>query len=370
MGSDLEHMPLYRKVAVELQAQFGRRYKVGDALPRDRDLARQFGVSLITIRSAMSLLRTDGFISSGRGRSTQVRRTSRVGPVAVLIELDYEHPGSSPFYRHTIAAITAELHTLGIPYRLYKGTLPPTAIPTGLTATDFEDDMKAGHIGGVIAIGTDPSLGWYRETRQAGIPVLGSHREFRDAVIPNSFGVVDLGVLKMVEAGCQRIAVLGWEGYRKDNLATRDYFYKTLMGYGITGHDHWFKFDLHPLAPGSAWEEFREIWTSRREKPDGVFVLDGEMLPGVWQAMEDLNLKVPEDLFVVSKAVNVPETKFFEGVFHLGINPGELAREMVSAYRELIKGHFKGHRFVPYRMMCRLPEDSDRLQRLEKTELC
>lgn len=351
MSSDIDHMPLYRKVAAELQSQFGRRYMVGDALPRDKDLAKEFGVSLITIRGAMNLLRAEGYISSGRGRSTTVRQTSRVGPVAILIALDYEHPRSSPFYRHAIATIKAELEERGMSYREYKGNLEPAAPQDVLSVPDFEDDLKAGLIGGVISLGTDPELPWYRKARQAGIPVLGSHRDFKDALIPNTFGVVDVGLLKMVEAGCQRIAVLGWDGYRKDNWFIRDYFYKALNGYGIVGYEHWFKFDLHPLSPGSAWEMFREIWTSRREKPDGVFILDGEMLPGVCLAMNDLGLKAPDDIFVVSTTVNAPEVELFDGILHLCCDPEEVGREIVDTYCELVKGHFKGCRFVPYRML-------------------
>lgn len=338
-------MPLYLQVATQIRSQLGHRYQVGDFLPTEIELTQEFEVSQITVRGALNVLREEGFISSTRGRGTQVEKIGRSGPTALLIELDYEHPGIPAFYRHLVAALVSELNDRGIEHRIYKGKLRPDFRPYKLTNAKFPRDMQEERIGGVIAI-ADPSLPWYSMALQAGIPVLGTGFKFRDAVFMNICGSIDLGVAKLVESGCRRIAAVGWEGVGDRHL--RDYFYRVLKAYGISGNDHWYKTDLYPLLAGSGWEAFREIWTSSAQKPDGIFVMDSEMLPGIYLAMRELGLKSPGDLALMATATAAPEFKPIDGVQYLIAYPDQMAREIVTAYSGLVMGTYNGHSFVPY----------------------
>ncbi len=345
MQNHIHYAPLYRQVAKAIRAKLGRRYHVGDSLPTESEFAKEFGVSLITVRGALKELRAEGFISSASGRSTRVERVSRVGPTALLIELDYEHPGMPAFYSHLVQSLVSELNDRGIEHQVYKGKLKPGDRPDRLTSTEFARDMNQGRISGVITV-SNPALPWYAKALHAGIPVLGTDEGYRDAVLFNTYGSIDMGVARLVECGSRRIAAVGWEGVREHSL--RDYFYQVLQAYGISGNDHWFKTDLYPLLAGSGWEAFREIWTSSAPKPDGVFVLDSEMLPGVCQAMNELGLKSPRDFHLLAKVTAVPEFRPIDGVYYLTAYPEQLAREIVTAYSGLVMGTYSGHSFVPY----------------------
>ncbi len=67
--------PRYRAVASSLRDRFQRGdYPVGEPLPSQPRLAREFGVSLATLRQALDVLRGEGWIQSEQGGSTRVVR--------------------------------------------------------------------------------------------------------------------------------------------------------------------------------------------------------------------------------------------------------------------------------------------------------
>jgi GntR family transcriptional regulator len=69
-------MPIstYREIAEDLRAAMLRGdYQPGDAIPKRADLMARYGVSTTTVRQAISLLRTEGFVVPIRRRGTIVR---------------------------------------------------------------------------------------------------------------------------------------------------------------------------------------------------------------------------------------------------------------------------------------------------------
>lgn len=70
-------MPLYYQVANEIEtAIVAGDYAKGSYLPSEKQLARQFGVSVITVRSAMSALIDKGMVERQRGKGTVVTEKS------------------------------------------------------------------------------------------------------------------------------------------------------------------------------------------------------------------------------------------------------------------------------------------------------
>lgn len=66
-------VPLYFRVAETLKGRIdSRHYRPGSIIPSEKELAAQFGVSVITIRKAMDLLVREGLICRKRGVGTWV----------------------------------------------------------------------------------------------------------------------------------------------------------------------------------------------------------------------------------------------------------------------------------------------------------
>ncbi len=66
--------PLYSQVEEALLERLRRHYRPGQLLPTQKELAREFGTSLITVRRALDEIARRGLLESTRGRGTVVVR--------------------------------------------------------------------------------------------------------------------------------------------------------------------------------------------------------------------------------------------------------------------------------------------------------
>jgi DNA-binding GntR family transcriptional regulator len=84
-----DQRPAYQQIADDLRAAIASgRYQVGDQLPAERELARQYGVAAMTIRHGLDILRGEGLVVSTEKRGHFVARI--LGPD--------EDAGHSPEY--------------------------------------------------------------------------------------------------------------------------------------------------------------------------------------------------------------------------------------------------------------------------------
>ena len=83
-------VPLYFQVANALQARiFSGAIGPGALVGTEKDLASTFGVSRITVRKAIELLRRDGLLDAERGRGTFVSTRARpMAPTAMHVFID------------------------------------------------------------------------------------------------------------------------------------------------------------------------------------------------------------------------------------------------------------------------------------------
>jgi GntR family transcriptional regulator len=83
-------VPLYFQIANVVQARiFGGALQPGDPIGTEKELADEFGVSRITVRKALQILRADGLLKVERGRGTFVADSPRpVAPTALHLFLD------------------------------------------------------------------------------------------------------------------------------------------------------------------------------------------------------------------------------------------------------------------------------------------
>ena len=70
---ELNHIPLYLQVKDKLSQEIeGKKYKYGEKLPSELELAAMFGVSRSTLREAVKLMAQEGLVTIKRGLGTFV----------------------------------------------------------------------------------------------------------------------------------------------------------------------------------------------------------------------------------------------------------------------------------------------------------
>jgi GntR family transcriptional regulator len=83
-------VPLYFQIANVIQARiFGGTLQAGAPIGTEKELAAEFGVSRITVRKALEVLRADGLLRVERGRGTFVSDSPRpLAPTALHLFVD------------------------------------------------------------------------------------------------------------------------------------------------------------------------------------------------------------------------------------------------------------------------------------------
>lgn len=345
--SQLCYNPLYKQIAQSILKRAGIDYHPGERMPSERQLAEYYNVSLITIRGALALLRQEGLITSGRGKGIKLVRLPRQKPVAILIELDYEHPEFNPYYREVTETVSQNLTIKGIPNRIYKGTLRPGQRPEKLTCQSFLEDLRNEKIGGVVAIGTDPTLGWLEEVNQQQLPVTGSNSRLPSSVSWNIRSLID-HVLTVCKAfGYRHIATMGWEGYREENSTIRDYYKRALKRNNLPYQTSWLKSDLYPLFKGAGWDALREIWSANSQKPEVLFIMDGNLLPEICDALNRIDSSLLNSLMIISSEAVNPAYNHLKGIHYFKTPASEVADELAEVTEALLKGQPSIHVTLP-----------------------
>lgn len=86
----MARMPAYRTVYYDLKSAIKNEvYPVGSLLPTESELEKQYAVSRVTVRRAVSLLAAEGYVKATQGKGTQVlpfATTQKLGGISSITE--------------------------------------------------------------------------------------------------------------------------------------------------------------------------------------------------------------------------------------------------------------------------------------------
>jgi DNA-binding LacI/PurR family transcriptional regulator len=102
--------------------------------------------------------------------------------------------------------------------------------------------------------------------------------------------------------------------------------------------DEWLRCTVPPETPGAGWEQFREMWAAREEKPDGLLVTDDMLFRDVALAILDLRLSVPQQLQVVAHANKGSGVAYPFPASCLEVDLNEWAAAMMDRLIKLMNG--------------------------------
>ncbi|WPJ96693.1 GntR family transcriptional regulator [Coraliomargarita algicola] len=290
----------YRQIAEQLIQEIRDTMGPGDKLPTEVQLAERFGVHFMTVRGALKLLQEGGVIQRQRAIGTTVLNPLGGNWVGILCEMNVFSPHShSLFHRSVIYYLRKYLREQKIPSRVSIGeTEPGSKAESNLTSLDFVADVEANRLAGVIALSVNPNEAWLQKLHKQGIPVIGSNQRFLHNVSTGGEADTQRAVRTLLDYGRTRIAYMGWvESAKADELPP--HLEELKQCYPENLRKDWIKYDIHPETPLAGATEFRKIWTSSKEKPNGLIVNDEHMMPDLERTLKEFEIRVPEDLLII-----------------------------------------------------------------------
>ncbi|MBI4028578.1 MAG: LacI family DNA-binding transcriptional regulator [Verrucomicrobia bacterium] len=340
----LEQPSLPERVADVLREEIHKQHRPGERLPTIRELAGRFDVSINTVHHALAVLRREGSVEAWVGSGTYVADRIGCQHVALWLRTD-------PLYPHPAFAsrIANRLHSFlvqqGLEAKIYSICgASDEGEPQGDAAyAEFLKDLSLHRINafGIIQ-GTVDSETTKRIARGQAPVVWGQLGTVRSrfAVGNDPAETVREGTRYLLERGCRKIAWLSWSDPRwGDKKSGPCYmaFHAALSLRGVKLRDEWIRGDLHPTLAGAGYEEFREIWTSCKEKPDGLLVTDDILFQDVVTAILELRIAVPDRLKVVATANKGMVTCPFFSAARMEFDPDEQAGAMGNMLAKLAR---------------------------------
>lgn len=308
-----ESAPYYLQIAGDLRAGIAAgNYAPGRPLPTENDLMRQWGVSRITVRSALKLLSQDGVIYRLPAKGTFVS-----DPQAQALALLKAPPDGAPPAGLKIGllvpCVTAGIFT-GI-VRGVEDALEAAGCCLLLGNFDGDPDKESKYIrsfarskaaGLILTPSAKSNPRIYAAAQRAGTPLvfLDTYPEniAADAVQTDNVAGGIMGVKRLAAAGCRRI------GFVCGGLNTSS-SQERLAGYRLAVLNTGQPLDER-LAGGVEFNNasaYQLTVSLLRHGADGLLLANGNLITGVMQAVADTRKNTPVVAFdEISPARGLP----------------------------------------------------------------
>jgi len=292
------HIPLHRQIAARLERSIRASHRPGDRLPGEAELAAAWKVSPLTMAKVLAILSQKGVIHRRAGAGTFVKEPGMNGWIGVLIEYDIGSPYSSLFFRRLAQGCRTLCNERGVLSRLYAGFSDFANPATRPTSRELMEDCEREALCGAVVMAGAEIAGSLQHLKARGVPVAGINPRCHYQIVSERPAMLGRFVTHALARGRRRFAMIDWECglYEVNSIySLREPFREILRSHGLPFYPEWLRGDLHPALPGSGWEEFREIWSSRRERPDALIVGDEHLLPDINAALRSLGV-TPREL--------------------------------------------------------------------------
>jgi GntR family transcriptional regulator of arabinose operon len=314
----------------------GGGYPLGSALPTERDLCSQFGVSRWTVRQALKVLEREHLIVRQQGRGTFVTSsldsTPAINLQAGLIGLllwEVEYVGSG----------------------LVQGTCSAAAdrgyaVTTGSVHSFTEESqsvrafVRNNTLGVVLAARSPSTRSYCGELTRENIAVVlvdmlipGCHEDY--VLVDNAHGTI-LATTHLIELGHRRIAHVTHNGARGDDppisVERRRGYLETCRQGGLETPEHY----VVATDEASYRDQLRTLLSSQ-PRPTAVVAYNDLWAIRVIQVARSMGMEVPRDLSVVgfddsvmAPAYDVPLTTINPERHEMGVTAVELLLDKIE----------------------------------------
>jgi DNA-binding LacI/PurR family transcriptional regulator/DNA-binding transcriptional regulator YhcF (GntR family) len=278
----------------------------GEKLPSTAMLAQSWGIPVGSAHTALAALVRDGLLVRQPRKGTFVcRRQTALTAVAIYVRAEVLVNKEASSYRVILAELQRQLGGMDIEIRV---VIDPRATPDcdepSIPLTRLTRAHKVGAV--IVLTPVHTMVSWLPSVSRAVAVLVGDNR-FPGNVALDYQQMADLCLQSLAEQGCRSVGLLcampanihDPDGVLDAHLAFYGHFTDAASDLGLRIADDW-------IMPGSAatrrgshqetgYVTFRKLW-QRHSRPDGLVVYPDSYMPGVFLAMTELGVRVPEDL--------------------------------------------------------------------------
>lgn len=318
--------------------------EVGETLPTVAQIRKRFSVSQATVDRAVGELRVEGLVESRRGSGIHITSLAKVKRIGFVLDPAAFSSQSPPFARELITRFQDVARERDIQFTYYVNDYNHDIDEHG--PTQLQKDAASGQIDGLLVYGiTTPFL---PAIFKLGLPVVRmTQGETHNTFSFNYDQLIHMAVKHLARQGARDIAIFA-NDLRDVGLELLNAFDHALEEFGCRSLPQW-----RIAMPKSyslemrGYREFSEHWPQWETKPQAVISTDDNMTQGIYEAMKQFGLRVPEDLLFVSHA-NRGLTKFEnESITRIEFDIQEVTQRMIHRLEEQIlnpsiePGHFQ-----------------------------
>ncbi len=305
----------------------------GERLPPVRDLARELGIHMHTVRAAYGMMESKGLVATRRGRGTQVLSYDRLiqpqrTPNLPTFSIGILIPGYNMFYlpflrgieeaagaRHSMLSVA---HTRDDPRRTKQ----------------YLDQLTAKNVDGVILVACwEPGSG--KQPSHVPVVYVDIPGAPGPSVLLDSERAALLTVSHLIEHGHKRIGLITAPIETSNVRQVHQGYRQALAANGLT---YWPELlaTVSDFSIQSGYQAARRL-LALPEPPQAVFASADQLALGAMQGIRDSGLSVPQDIAVagyndieVAGFVDPPLTTATAPAYQMGIEAMQLLGRLID----------------------------------------
>ena len=344
MSSTLKPMPTYKRIAGQLAVIVKEQHRPGDMLASENQLSKQFKVTRVTIRKAMDILEDRKLIQRFHSRGAVVIDPVQQGEFAIVVRPALLGPASAPFYRQTAALLCERISSYNnsrwsAKLHLGRQTESGREFPATL---DLLDPDVVKRLRGVFTFHPLHELG--ASLAQNNVPIVNiaatcaANSGIYITIDQDRFYRETAEHLRI--AGCKTVGFV-WSYYgrhlkpeeRRDSI-----FAGFAIEAGLKVRQEWMPAVIGEATERKAYEMFLSFLEGQNTLPDGIVIDDDVVAAGVLRAIAYKQIRIPDQLRVISYANKGAELPHHNSVTHYAFDISEICDAAIDAMVRLVRG--------------------------------
>jgi len=334
----------YMKIADQLIVNLRTQHRPGDMLPSESQLSKEFNVTRTTIRRALDVLEEQDLVQRYHRQGTVVANPLQRGEFAIVIRPALMKAGASPYYREAAALLAGQICTCNNnakwSAKLHLGQHTDSGQSFPATVDLLEPDVVK-KLRGVFTFHSLYQLGESLVQKNIPVVMLGNGSEkYGATIVPDRERFYREASHHLRMAGCKTVGFIWNHMDRplKPEERTDIVFAKCAIDAGLCVEEKWMPATLGDITESKGYDLFMKFWEEQSTRPDGIVIDDDVLTSGVLRAILHKQIRLPEQIRLVSHANKGAELPYHCSVTRYEFDISDIVNAAVDAMVKLVNG--------------------------------